>query len=104
MGIFIVYILRGIFTDRKKIEQVTASIAVFLLAFITIGAILFTADMFFNWDIFPPDVEKVLGFLLLSTLVLIFSSVLINVIINVSIIAINTEELIKQDRKPYGKR
>ena len=78
--------------DRRKIEQTTASLAVSLLFFITIGAILFAADLFFNWDIFPPDVEKLLGFILVSMLTIIVSSVLVNIMLNLSIIAANKDE------------
>jgi drug/metabolite transporter (DMT)-like permease len=86
--------------DRRKIEQLTASLAVTLLFFLTIGAILFAADIFFNWDIFPPDVEKFLGFLLVSMLTIIVSSVLVNIMLNLSIIAANSELLAE---KSHGK-
>lgn len=81
--------------DRRKIETITASLAVFLLLFITIGAILAIANGVFSWDIFPPDVEKVLWFILGSCVAIIFSSVLVNVMLNLSIIAINSDELVK---------
>lgn len=77
--------------DRRKIEQLTASLAVTLLFFLTIGAILFAADLFFGWDIFPPDIEKLLGFILVSMLTIIISSVLVNIMLNLSIIAANSE-------------
>jgi drug/metabolite transporter (DMT)-like permease len=77
--------------DRRKIEQITASIAVSLLCFITVGMILFIANATFNWDIFPPEIEKVLGFILISCVGIIFSSVFVNVMLNFSIIAINTD-------------
>ena len=82
--------------DRRKIEQTTASLAVFLLFFITIGIILFAADQIFNWDIFAPDIEKVLGFVLLASVVIIISSVLVNVMLNLSIIAINSDLFIEE--------
>lgn len=85
--------------DRRKIERITVSIAVVLLYFLTVGFILFTADSIFGWDIFPPDVEKAIGFILLSTLVIIISSVLVNVMINLSIIALNTEEMVENSKK-----
>lgn len=77
--------------DRRKIERTTASLAVVLLLFTTIGAILFAADMFFNWDIFPPGIEAFLGFILVSMVALIVSSVLVNVMLNLSIIALNSD-------------
>ena len=82
--------------DRRKIEQISASLAVFLLFFMTLGVILFAADMFFGWDIFSPDIEKFLGFILVSTLIIIVSSVLVNVMLNLSIIAINSDSLARK--------
>ncbi len=79
--------------DRRKLERLTASLAVFLLLFLTIGAILFMADQFFSWDIFTPDIEKVLGFVLVSMLTIIVSSVLVNIMLNLSILAINSDLL-----------
>jgi hypothetical protein len=76
--------------DRRKIEQFTASLAVFLLFFITIGAILAIANGIFEWDIFPPEIEKVLWFILGSCVAIIVSSVLVNIMINISIIALNS--------------
>jgi drug/metabolite transporter (DMT)-like permease len=83
--------------DRRKVERMTASLAVVLLFFMTIGAILFFADLFFNWDIFPPDVEKLLGFILVSMLAVIISSVLVNIMLNLSIIALNSDRLSKKN-------
>lgn len=85
--------------DRRKIEKITASLAVFLLFFLTFGAITFFADQFFNWDIFPPQIEKVLGFTLVSLLLIIVASVLVNVMLNLSIIAINSDIFLEQKRK-----
>lgn len=79
--------------DRRKVERLTASLAVVLLFFLTLGAILFFADAFFNWDIFSPDVEKILGFILVSMLAIIVSSVLVNIMLNLSIIALNSEAI-----------
>lgn len=85
--------------DRRKLEQFTASLAVFLLFFLTIGAILFFGDLFFNWDIFPRDIELVLGFVLVSMLAIIVSSVLVNIMLNLSIIALNSEHIAKKADK-----
>jgi drug/metabolite transporter (DMT)-like permease len=82
--------------DRRLIEKTTASIAVVLLFFITTVGILFMADQFFNWDIFPPDVEKILGFVMVSTICIIVSSVLVNIMLNLSIIAINSDLMAKK--------
>ena len=82
--------------DRRRIEQITASIAVFLLFFTTIFMIFFSADQVFNWDIFPPSVEKIIGFIMISCVAVIVSSVLVNIMLNLSIIAINTELLLER--------
>lgn len=85
--------------DRRKVERLTASLAVVLLFIITLGGILFFADLFFNWDIFTPDIERILGFLLLSMLVTIVSSVLVNMMLNLSIIALNSEVIARRNSK-----
>lgn len=87
--------------DRRRIEQITAALAVSLLFIMTIGAILAIANAMFNWDIFPPNVEKVLWFLLASLLAIIVSSVLVNVMINLSIIALNSERLLNHKKDSY---
>ena len=79
--------------DKRKIEQFTASLAVLLLFIMSIGVIIFFGDQFFNWDIFPPHIEKILGFIMASTVVLIISSVLVNLMLNIGIIAMNSDEL-----------
>ena len=83
--------------DRRKIEQFTASLAVMLLFIMSIGVIIFFGDQFFEWDIFPPNIEKVLGFIMASTVVLIVSSVLVNVMLNLSIIAMNSDEIVERN-------
>lgn len=83
--------------DRRKIEYITASLAVSLLFVMTLGAILAIANTMFNWDIFPPNIEKVLWFLLASCLAIIISSVLVNVMINLSIIASNSERFLNHE-------
>ena len=90
--------------DRRRIEQITASLAVFLLLFITTGSILFIADQTFNWDIFPPQIEKVLGFILLSCVLIIVSSVLVNVMLNIGLIAINSDTIADKLTTKGGKR
>lgn len=77
--------------DRRKIEKITASIAVILLFVNTIGAILAAANAFFKWDIFPPEIQTVIYFIFVSFLAIILSSILVNIMLNISIIAINSE-------------
>lgn len=87
--------------NRRSIEHITASLAVSLLFIMTVGAILAIANTMFNWDIFPPNVEKVLWFFLASLLAIIISSVLVNVMINLSIIALNSERLLNHKKDSY---
>lgn len=87
--------------DRRRIEHITASLAVSLLFVMTVGAILAIANTMFQWDIFPPNIEKVLWFLLASCLAIIVSSVLVNVMINLSIIALNSERFLKNKKSSY---
>ena len=90
--------------DRRKVESITASLAVILLLVLTFGGILFMGDQFFNWDLFSPRVEKVIGFILVSMLAIIISSVLVNIMINVGIISINSDiYLEKLIKKIHGK-
>ena len=85
--------------NRRKIEQLTSSLAVFLLFFLSVGLMIFFGDEFFSWNIFPPGIEKVLGFVMASSAVLIFSSVLVNVMINLSLIAKNSDRLLHEHFK-----
>jgi drug/metabolite transporter (DMT)-like permease len=72
---------------RSRIEQTTASLAVTFLGLVTFGTILLVADTFFSWNIFPPSVEKILGFILISMFLIILSSVVVNIMINIGTIA-----------------
>lgn len=90
--------------DRRKIEQFTASIAVFLLSIMTVIWILFMADQIFDWDIFPPSMEKVIGFIMISAVGIIFTSILVNVMINFSIIALNLDQLVEKMITNHGKK
>lgn len=81
--------------DRRKIENITASLATLLLFFMTFIGILLMGDLFFNWDIFSPEVEKLIGFAMASCSVIIFSSVLVNVMLNISIVAINSDDFLE---------
>ncbi len=80
--------------DRRAIEQFTASLAVFLLTTVTVGFITFIGDQMFGWDLFPPALEKTLGFMMVAAVIIIFSSVLVNVMINISLIALNSDVIV----------
>jgi hypothetical protein len=78
--------------DKLKLEQLTSSIAVTFLSLLTVGGIILLADTIFGWDIFPPDIEKALSFIMLSLGFIIFSSVIVNIMLNVSLIASTLRE------------
>lgn len=79
--------------DRRKIEEFTASLAVGLLFTTTIGGVLTIADLIFEWDLFPESIDKFLWFILASFIAIIFTTVLVNVMLNLSILAQNSEVL-----------
>jgi len=85
--------------NKIKLEQLTSSIAVTFLAILTVGGIILIADTIFGWDIFSPDVEKALSFFMLSLGFIIFSSVIVNIMLNVSIIASALREIIHKHDK-----
>lgn len=84
--------------DRLKIEKVTASLAIIFLTLTTFGVILFTADQFFSWDLFSPQVQTAIGFILLSSALVIFSSVVVNIMLNISIIAEVAQKMLRKDK------
>jgi len=78
--------------ERKTIEQVTASIAVSLVFLMTIGLIISIADTFFRWNLFSPSIQTILYFIMICFTILIVSTVLVNIMINISIIASNMDK------------
>lgn len=90
--------------DRRKIETFTVSLAVLLLAIMTTVGIIGFADTFFDWNLFPPNIEKILWFLMVSGLILIVSSALVNIMINLSIIAISAQELLANHKKKHDSK
>jgi hypothetical protein len=80
--------------NKQKIEQATASLAITFLSVSTIAVILLIADQIFSWDLFPPSLEKALGFILVSMGLIIFSSVIVNIMLNISLIATTLQEML----------
>lgn len=74
--------------NRFRIEMFCTFLAVVILAGMTVLVILFIADEVFLWDIFPPDIERVIGFLMGALGVVLGSCVLVSIMVNFSIIAI----------------
>ena len=79
--------------NKLRLEQLTSSIAVTFLSILTAGGIILLADTIFGWNIFPPDVEKALSFIMLSLGFIIFSSVIVNIMLNIGIVASTLREL-----------
>lgn len=70
--------------SRELLERVTASLVVFLIAVFTFGAVLMFANTIFQWDLFPPPVEKMLYFLGFVVFAVAVASAIINLMLNVS--------------------
>jgi hypothetical protein len=84
---------------RTFLERITASLVVTLTTVLALGAILVIANGIFNWDIFPPFVEKILYFIGASTLVIILAAVLINIMINLSRLAEYAGQILQESRQ-----
>lgn len=78
---------------RELLERLTASLVVVLTTVFAIGLILIVANGIFQWDIFTPFVEKILYFLAVTTLIIIMSSTLINIMINISRLAFFSQKI-----------
>ncbi len=73
--------------NRNKLEGLTTSLAVSLLTLMIFVLTLAAANTIFNWDLFPPEVEKAGGVIIISSVLVIFSSVIINIMVNIGRIA-----------------
>lgn len=91
--------------QRKTIENITAQLTVIMLFIMTFGGIIFAADLMFAWNLFPPRMETFIYFLLTSCMLIIIASVLVNIMINFSILALSVEELAEKynNKKDYEK-
>lgn len=78
---------------RELLERLTASLVVVLTTVFAVGLILIVANGIFQWDIFTPFVEKILYFLAVTTLIIIMSSTLINIMINISRLAFFSQRI-----------
>ena len=70
--------------SRELLERITASLVVFLITVFSFGAILMFANTIFQWDLFPPVIEKIIYFLGFVTFVAAVASSIINLMLNVS--------------------
>lgn len=73
--------------DRNKLERITTSLAVILLALMVVILTLVVANYTFSWDLFPPAIEKAGAVIIFATFLTIFASVIINIMINIGRIA-----------------
>lgn len=73
--------------NRHKLEKTTASLAVTLLALMTIALVLVVSNYVFRWDLFPKSIEQVGFVILVAVFFTIISSVIINIMLNIGIIA-----------------
>ena len=83
----------------KKLENLVTKIGVGLLFFLTGVGILFVFDFAFKLDLFNDSMKKAAGILLGIISVLVVSSVLVSLMLNVSRIANSIEELINKNMK-----
>lgn len=74
--------------NRYRLEMFCTFIAVIVLFAMTAIVILAIGDETFNWNIFPPNIEKILFFFIGCLGVILGSCVLVSIMINLSIIAI----------------
>lgn len=85
--------------NRALLEQITASLVVFLTTVFTLGAILMAANTIFQWDLFPPSIEKLLYFLGFVTFAVTVAAAVINVMLNISRLAFFAQKIME---KAYG--
>lgn len=79
--------------DRKKIEIMSTYLAVILLGTMTALSIIGLADAIFKWDLLPPFLDKLAVLAMSSLAILMVSSVLVSIMLNVSIIASKITEI-----------
>lgn len=73
--------------DRNQLEKLTTSLSVTLLTIMVFVLTLAAANAIFRWDLFPPEIEKVGVVFITASFLIIFSSVIINVMLNIGRIA-----------------
>ena len=82
--------------SKKLLEQITSSMVVLLVTVLTLGTILMFANLIFSWDLFPPFMEKILGFIAISMVLIIIAGTLINIMLNLSRMGFLLEKIIEQ--------
>lgn len=81
---------------RDVLEKLTASMVIIFTTVFATGIILVMANLIFEWDIFPPFMEKILAFIATSLFVIILSAAVINIMLNISRLAYFAEKIAKR--------
>ncbi len=76
----------------KKLENSVTRFGVLLLFILTVAGIVFVFDVAFDMDLFSDNAKTMVGILLSIMCVLVASSVLVSIMLNVSRIANSIEE------------
>lgn len=88
--------------NRRRIETVCIVISFLLLVLLTLLGILAVADSIFNWDILPPNIEKVMTLFMMAIAMVIGTSFLISLMVNFSLISLSLEKLADKFEKNSG--
>lgn len=89
--------------NRTLLEEITASLVVFLVTVFAVGAILVVANGMFQWDLFPPSIEKVLYFFGLVVLIVTVAAAVINVMLNISRLAFFAQKITERLSEKSGR-
>ena len=77
---------------KKGLEKLTASLAVVLLTIMVFVVTLAMSNTVFKWDLFPPEIEKMGSVFMVASFLIISSSVIINLMVNIGRIAAKLDE------------
>ena len=81
------------FFNRRKIESLCINISFVLILLISFLGVLGIADGLFGWDIFSDYMEKLITLFMLTVGIVIASSFLLVLMINLSLISVNIEKI-----------
>ncbi len=79
--------------NKRRIETACIILAFFLVLLMTFLLILAIADQIFQWDIFPPLIERIGIFIMISITLIIGACSIINFMVNFSLISMSLETL-----------
>jgi len=82
---------------RRQVETLCTYVAYILLLLVLILWIFYRADSAFNWDILPPDIQRIIeSFVIPSIGGIIFIAVVLSVVLNISLASINLEQIAQE--------